>query len=86
MGCGWNQSAVVEEVARDGRITKMKTDDEVVRVATGVPRPINISLYRATPMRYAGLGDKNSGDAGGDLKFGLWEVMMVRTHTTPTTA
>ena len=41
-----------------------------------VPSLTNITVYRATPLRYPGLADKNSGDAAGDLKFGLWELMM----------
>ena len=43
--------------------------------ALSVPAVRNITLYRATPLRYDGIGDKNSGDPGGDLKFGLWEVV-----------
>ena len=35
----------------------------------------NITVYRVSPSNYTGLTNMNSGDAGGDIAFGLWSLM-----------
>ena len=35
----------------------------------------NVTVYRLTPSNYTGLINLNSGDASGDLGFGLWELL-----------
>ena len=37
---------------------------------------INMTVYRITPRNYTGLANMDSGDAAGDVYFGLYEVCL----------
>jgi hypothetical protein len=38
--------------------------------------PLNLTLYRVSPLAYPGLIDMDTGDPAGDIGFGLWELLM----------
>jgi hypothetical protein len=43
------------------------------RLPTG---PRNLTVYRVSPLAYPGLVNMDTGDAAGDIGFGLWELLM----------
>ena len=46
--------------------------------------PINLTLYRVSPLDYPGLTDMDTGDPAGDIGFGLWELLMpMQCRPTP---
>jgi hypothetical protein len=45
--------------------------------AAALPTPtVNLSLYRISPLTYPGVMNMDTGDPGGDIGFGLWEIAM----------
>ena len=47
--------------------------------AVAAPTPtglVNTTVYRVSPLAYPGLLNMDTGDAGGDIGFGMWELVM----------
>jgi hypothetical protein len=47
-----------------------------ISTATGAPEWTNITVYRTTPINYTGITNMDSGDAAGDVLFGLTQLLL----------